>query len=301
MSTVLASGASASFGYHLVNLIGSVRVNSPGVFDRIVAFDLGLTGEQRALLSDVRDVDVRTVPELGPGRVWKTWIWTHLDADVVVWLDAGNTALRSLAPLVRQSRELGYFVVSQRHPVGETIPSDYFPLYGLPEGFGEHDTIAAGILGFSTRGEFYDRVIAATHQDALLGRSVGFSAGEVAKNTGLDRAEELVFRDCPRFRHEQTLLNIHFYRSVAQPVVHDLDEYAGWRSPHDHPRQVIWNHRRRGTLGYLWRAPSSTRGRAEGLSVAIRWRLRLRPKHLVWTTYRLKARLILRSLRRSPG
>jgi len=49
VTDVLASAADAAYGYHLLNLVGSIRRNSD-VFDRIEAFDLGLTGHQRRLL-----------------------------------------------------------------------------------------------------------------------------------------------------------------------------------------------------------------------------------------------------------
>src|SRR5207302_1270938 len=116
VSTVLATGADERYGYQLVNLLGSVRANSD-LFDEPVAFDLGLSDRQRRLLDDVPGVTVRSVPPFVPhwreGRTWKTWIWTHLDAERLVWLDAGLTVLRPLDGALRQIDELGYFVVSQ--------------------------------------------------------------------------------------------------------------------------------------------------------------------------------------------
>ena len=84
MSTVLASAADERYGDHLLNLIGSVKANSD-VFDAIVVYDLGLSQRQRRLVDGIRGIEVRTVPPFVPhwaqGRTWKTWIWTHLEAD----------------------------------------------------------------------------------------------------------------------------------------------------------------------------------------------------------------------------
>ena len=294
MTRVLASAADARYGYQLVNLVGSVRTNSD-VFDEIVVFDLGLEPGQRRLLADVPGITIRAVPELVPreGRTWKTWIWTHLDAGVLCWLDAGTTVLRSLRPALDAAEDRGYFVVSQGHPLADSIPSDYYELYDFPRELGSRDAVAAGILAFRRRSEFYERVIVPTHDDAARGRSRGFSPGELHRNAGIDRTAEPPVRDCPHFRWDQTIFNLRLYLGVEEPVVAGLDEYAGWRSARDHPRQVIWSHRRTGDLPYLSRAPASLRGRTLGLVARARW---WRKRHERWfdaSTYVLKARTML--------
>jgi hypothetical protein len=295
MSTVLATAADERYGYQLVNLLGSVRANSD-IFDEIVAFDLGLDAGQRRLLEDVPGITIATVPPFVPhwrqGRTWKTWIWTHVEADRLFWLDAGTTVLRSLDPALHLVDERGYFVVSQGHPIGDSIPSDYYELFGFPRELAKRDTIAAGILAFRTGSDFYERVIVPAHEDAIRGFSLGFSRSELARNAGLDHAAMPTLRDCARFRHEQTLLNLHFYLGIDQPVLADLDEYAGWRSAHDHPRQVIWSHRRTGDLPFVSRAPRSLRLRAIGSVYRLKW---WRKRHQDWfsrRTYALKARAI---------
>jgi hypothetical protein len=304
MTNVLATGADARYGYHLVNLLGSVRANS-NIFDEIVAFDLGLDTRQRSLLEDVDGVEIRTVPPFVPhwreGRTWKTWIWTQFaDGDDVFWLDAGITVLRPLDDAVAQIRARGYFAVSQGHHVRESVPSDYYELYGFSRELGGRESIAAGILGFHVGSEFYERVIVPTFDDAVRGLSIGFSASEVGGlNTGLDANTTPTIRDCTHFRWDQTILNLRFYLGVENPVVADLDEYAGWRSPRDHPRQVIWSHRGAGNMAYLWRTPSSPRNRLFGLRYRIRWWRKLNQKWFARSTYELKARKTLAGLRRS--
>jgi hypothetical protein len=293
VTTVLATGADARYGYQLVNLLGSVRANAD-VFDELLVFDLGLDARQRRLLEDIPAVKVETVPPFAPhwreGRTWKTWIWTHVEAERIFWLDAGTTVLRSLEPALRRVDELGYFVVSQGHPVGDSIPSHYYELYGFPRERAGRDTIAAGIIAFRTDSEFYTHVIEPTYRDALDGRSIGFSPAELAgRNTGLDRSDAPTVRDCLHFRWDQTILNLRFHLAVDEPVIADLDEYAGWRSRHDHPQQVIWSHRRTGDLPYLSRSPHSLRGRALGSLARARWWRKRHERWLSPSTYALKA------------
>jgi hypothetical protein len=255
MTSAVVSAADARYGNHLINLVGSIQRRS-NIFDRVIVYDLGLSPLQRWLLDRTKGVEVRTVPPFTPhwrqGRTWKTWIWAHPETDAVVWLDAGITVLRPLDDFLAGIEERGYFVVSQGVPNRDCIPTDYYSLYNLPESIDDEVTIAAGILGFDTRGEFFSQVIVPTYEDALIGRSLGFSADEVEKlNRGLDRMTEVVVRDCRLFRHEQTLLGIHFYRSISHPRVEDVFKYGGWQSAKDHPDQVIWSHRRRGDFRFL--------------------------------------------------
>jgi hypothetical protein len=265
VTSVFATGADERYGYHLLNLLGSLKANSD-VFDRIVAYDLGLSAHHRELLHAVRTVEVRQVPPFAPhwsqAFTWKPWIWTHLDAgEIVFWLDAGATILRSLAPALEQVRERGYFVVSQGGALREIVPRDYYELYGLPRERADGPYVAAGIVGFRVGGEFYERVVVPTYEDCLAGRNL-----------------DTLPRDCVNFRHDQTLFNLRLATALPDAFVNDLWEYGGFLSPRDHPRQVIWNHRRRGDLRYLARLPyegrGATRARAFGLVYRVRWWLR---------------------------
>lgn len=146
------------------------------------------------------------------------------------------------------------------------------------------------ILGFERGGSFFEQVIVPTYGDAVEGRSRGASAAEVAKyDYGMERMTEVIIRDCRHFRHEQTLLNIHFYRSIADPIVNDFDRWAGKESSRDHPEQVIWNHRRRGDFRYLgrvpYRMPSRLFGTPLGLALRARWWVRLHRWMLRPSTY----------------
>lgn len=304
--STFASGADARYGYHLLNLLGSLKARSD-VFDRVVVFDLGLTPHQRELADSVRGVEVREVPAFVPhwrqGFTWKPWVWTHLDTtETVFWLDAGATLLRSLAGALAQIEERGYFLVSQGRRLEELVPADYWELYGLPRSAGAREYVAAGIIGFRVGSGFYRRVVVPTYEDCLAGRSLGFSAAELdGLNRGLQATPEPVVRDCAHFRWDQSLLNIHLALALPDAFVNDLDEYAGWRSPRDHPRQVIWSHRRAGPLSYLPRVPytrNGLRNRLFGLRYRVRWWLALHSKYVTRATYEWKLRKTWSSLRR---
>jgi hypothetical protein len=277
MTTVLASAADRRYGYWLLNLLGSVKKNSD-VFDSVVVFDLGLSPFQRRLVDAVRGVEVRTVPPFVPHwaqcYTWKPWIWTHLEGDELVWLDAGVSVLRPLDEPLRQIRERGYFLVSQGHPLEWIVPTDYYELYGLAAEIGSEPSVAAGIMGFARASKFYTDVVVPTYQDAIAGRNLGFSQGESSLGFGLSSGAGDVARDCRHFRHDQTLLNLRLRSALTDPHVNDLDEFGGWKGPRDHPQQVVWNHRRRGDFRFLHAAPfkPSLLPLAKAWAVSFRWR-----------------------------
>src|SRR5438045_3403327 len=134
MSTGPVSGASERYGLWLLNMVGSVQTNSP-IFDRIVLFDLGLSPRQRRLVRAIQGAELRTVPPFVPhwreGRTWKTWIWTHVDCERLLWLDAGLTVLRPLDALLAQIEERDSVVLSQPNPVADRIPADVSDPYRL--------------------------------------------------------------------------------------------------------------------------------------------------------------------------
>jgi hypothetical protein len=307
MSTVFASAADSRYGYHLVNLLSSLHANAREAFDRVVVHDLGLTPHQRSLVGRLAGVEVRTVPPFSPhwaqGFTWKPWIWTHLGDDVehVFYLDAGATVLRSLVPALEQVHEFGYFVVSQRDPLRDIVPSDYYALYDLDPALGARSYVAAGIIGFSTSGAFWERVVLPTYDDCLAGRNLGFSAGDLYRNRGLAHEEEPPIRDCLHFRWDQTLLNIHLAHELPDARVADFDEYAGVTTPREHPQQVIWAHRTRGDLRYLKRAPytgpGSLRARVFGARHQLRWWRKLNDKWFHRSTYAWKLRKLRNDLR----
>jgi len=298
---VLASAADARYGFHLLSMVGSVQSNS-NCFDAIVLFDLGLSPRQRRLAASIDGVELRTVPPFvahwAQGFTWKPWIWTHLDAEAVFYLDAGAMVLRSLRGVVEQIDNLGYWVVSQGHASSALLPSSWYALYGIDPRLAKQHAVAAGIIGFRTSGRFWDDVIVPTYEDCVAGRSRGFSADEKDKiNFGLGRDEHAPVHDAQIFRHDQSVLNAHLLRSHPDAVVADLFEFAGFRSPHDHPRQVIWSHRRGGDYRYIAGARFRGLARVDAFLLALELRGRLwarRHRYLVRpSVYLRRARAML--------
>jgi hypothetical protein len=303
MKTVFASAADARYGFHLLSMIGSVQSNSD-CFDAIVVYDLGLSAQQRRLAASIEGLELRTMPAFAPhwaqGFTWKPWIWTHLDAEAVFYLDAGAMVLRSLDGVVAQIADRGYWVVSQGHAASDLFPSSWYERYGIEREAAARHAVAAGIIGFRTSGRFWDDVVVPTYDDCLAGRSLGFSAHEVERlNFGLAHEEAPPVNDARVFRWDQSVLNAHLLAAYPNDlVVADLDEFAGFRSPRDHPRQVIWSHRRHGDYRYLARARYRGRARLEAAALALRLRgrialARLRPL-LRPSLYAEKARAALR-------
>lgn len=279
MRTVLASAADERYGFHLLNMLGSVQANADR-FDAFVVYDLGLSTRQGRLLRAIDGVEVRTVPPFVPhwaqGFTWKPWIWTHVETDRLFYLDAGATVLRSLDEVLAQIAERGYFVVSQGYPVSAIVPSDWLESSGIDTSAAARECVAAGIIGFETRGRFWDDVVLPTYEDCLAGRSVGFSSGEAEKlNYGLGRTDQVVLRDAEYFRHDQSVLNLHFLEAYPDAHINDVYEFGGWKTPSDHPRQVIWGHRRGGDYRYLGRARYRRVARLEAFLLARHLRLNL--------------------------
>jgi hypothetical protein len=302
MRTVLASAADERYGFHLLSMIGSVQSNAD-CFDAVVVYDLGLSPRQRRLASAIRGVELRDMPHFAPhwakGFTWKTWIWTHVEADALFYLDAGAMTLRSLAPVLAQVAERGYWVVSQGHPASILLPSSWYELYGIDRTAAERDAVAAGIIGFRTEGRFWEEVVVPTYEDCLAGRSRGYSAGEVARlNYGLGHEEHPEINDARSFRWDQSILNARLLRSFPELEIADLFEYAGFRSPADHPEQVIWSHRRAGDYRYLARARYRPRARVEATALWLALRVRLWKRRNAYLlqprSYVSKARALLR-------
>src|SRR5207249_4395323 len=97
-------------------------------------------------------------------RTWKIWIWTHLEAETIVWLDAGVTVLRPLTDFLEHAADSGYFVVSTGVEAGLSTPSEYYAIYGLADDFGANVSVTSGILAFSRASTFFREVVEPTFE-----------------------------------------------------------------------------------------------------------------------------------------
>ena len=120
-------------------------------------------------------------------------------------------------------------------------------------------------------------------------------------NVGLGRTNDLIIRDALCFRWDQSVLNLRLLQAFPDAGIQDLDRFGGWRSPHDHPEQVIWNHRRRGDFSYLPRAGYRFPWTAMASIVRTRLWLRTNRWALDPKTYMRKIRALLGGRRRLVG
>ena len=167
----------------------------------------------------------------------------------VIFLDAGTEVLRDLTEICDLVDRDGYFTVSQYNtlPDGCTLrtiaPQDYFEKYDVKPSLGSRPVVAAGIIGFQTSSDFYKHVLRPTYKACLKGDNLGWSEHELWRNTGFNRQDPPIIRECAYFRHDQTLLNLLLYKHIAKPIIQPVEKFGGYHSAHDHPEQLIWNSR----------------------------------------------------------
>ncbi len=147
----------------------------------------------------------------------------------------------------------GYFVVSQNQPGGghflkDIVPTDYYQIFEVPESLIDREVIAAGIIGFKKQSDFDRQVIPRMLEMVKKGYNLGWSRAELSRNHGINYLPDPPIRDCPLFRHDQTLLNLEFYRAYPNPVLQPLTKYAEIDRPTADSKQLIWHHRRQSNL-----------------------------------------------------
>lgn len=255
----VVTAADRPYFLSVLNLIGSIQCNSPDVKACFV-YDLGLARWQIQVLKRVKKVEVRHIPEfVSHWRQcwsWKAWIWVNPPASRILYLDAGIEVLRSVQEISSIIDTSGYFVVSQntpggQHRVGDIMPRDYFAQFGLPETVQNNDVVGAGIIGFAKNSDFYHKVILPTYELVKQGYNLGWSRPELSRNRGLHYMSKPPVRDCPVFRHDQTVLNLEFYKNVPDPLIQPLAQYAEYRGPNMTKNQLLWHHRRQSSLPWL--------------------------------------------------
>jgi hypothetical protein len=244
MDRCLITSCSNIFFPSLLNLLGSLQANYPN-HPKIYVYNLGLHPLFLRELRTVNNLEILDMPAFCPFwrscYTWKTYIFSHPLADLNLYLDAGNQVLRPLDEIFQQISNRGYFTVSQGDVLKTITPPDYKQLSGIGEQYDQEVYITAGIFGFQNTPPI-NTILQKSYEAALTGLCLGFSASEQSRNHGYDKSSFI--RDCPTFRHDQTLLNIFLRQGLGRFYINDLPKYGGWQTPHDHPEQLIWNLRR---------------------------------------------------------
>jgi hypothetical protein len=258
---VFATACNKFYADEALNLVGSIQHNSD-IFSKIYVYDLGMSRVQKKRLQGVEGVEVVQVPPFTKFWKqcwsWKSWVWVDASkkAESVLYLDAGVEVLRDLASIKAMVENNGYFVVSQHgtlaegHTVGQIIPKDYYKKFSLSAEIDKFPVVAGGLVGFKRDSVFYKKVILETLELTMQGYNVGWSPIELFRNKGFNYIKNSPVRDCPWFRHDQTLLNMFLYTKIKEPVVSPMDQYGG-TSSEAHPDQFIWNSRKTGKLPFI--------------------------------------------------
>jgi hypothetical protein len=243
----------------VLNLIGSLQRNA-GVNYRLYVYDLGITTWQKWALSDLPNVKLTSVPAFTKYWrqcwSWKAWIWKNTPADNFLYLDAGVEVLRNLKPFIGLMDKYGYVLISQsekEHPhlVGDITPGELFEKYKLDKKFASDPVIAAGIIGFNKSSKFYNTIVNKVYEAVKEGDNLGWSKPEITRNAGIHYMDNPPLRNCKLFRHDQTVLNVLVYKYQKSLVLQLLEKFAGYKTPNDHPEQLVWHHRRHSRLPYI--------------------------------------------------
>ena len=255
----IATACDAKYFNSVLNLIGSLQSNA-GLDYQLYVYDLGISRWQRWALADLPNVKLAFVPAFTKYWKqcwsWKAWIWENTPADNFLYLDAGVEVLRPLQPFVEIIDKYGYALISQSgkdhpHLLKDIAPTDLLEKYKLNEKFLSQPVIAAGIIGFNKSGAFYKKIVNKVYGGIKEGDNLGWSRSEMDRNTGIHFMDNPPLRDCRLFRHDQTVLSILVYKYQERLALQQLEKFAGYKTPQDHPEQVIWHHRRQSKLPYI--------------------------------------------------
>lgn len=127
-SMVICTATNSKYFKHTLGLIGSIHKNSYTNLVEIMVFDLGLSPQEKKRLNAIKKTNVYTIEKTHPHILnifqapqgyqslgWFAWkpvvIKQALDKhDTILWLDAGNTVLRSLQPIFNHIQKNGYLI-----------------------------------------------------------------------------------------------------------------------------------------------------------------------------------------------
>lgn len=248
----VATACDQAYAEQALNLVGSIQTRSPQV-EAIYVYDLGMTLLQRLQFRGIKGVKLTKVTPFAPYWrqcwSWKPWIWLNTPATNLIFLDAGTEVLGDLGEIAAHIEKDDYFLVSQYetlasgHTLVDIIPSSYYKQFDLPTRIKTKPVVAAGIIGFKTDSAFFREVLQPTYDLVLQGYNLGWSEAELGRNRGIHYSPQPIVRDCPYFRHDQTLLNLMLYKQIERPVIQPFAKYGGVTSPAEHPEQLIWNGR----------------------------------------------------------
>lgn len=245
---------------NLINLIGSIHKTNFDNLVEIAVYDLGLTEEQKNILSHIQKVTINTIEQTNPdiltwyeyaGRkclghyAWKPVVIKQaLDKfPYVVWLDAGTVVLRSLDHLFAYIKENGYFLATIGDDPDEQGNCTHNVRWGMTEyvknkfGMGSSEKqwilnkeiLLGGVIGAS-RGAGYDTFFMQLYELAKDIRNYQDDGTTPFGYTG---------------RHDQTLMSILAYGSGMKVHLQDRKQMVPMQlvvQGKEYPLYITWDY-----------------------------------------------------------
>lgn len=142
----LVTASDGSHARSLLNLLASARRHEPRT--SVVVYDLGLTADQRAAVTnlgcELRRFDFANYPAFVDIRKsagqygWKPQIIRTVAGEgsgIVCWMDAGNVVDAPLLQLRREAARFGYYSASSSGTLGAWTHPGMLRYLGLPAGW----------------------------------------------------------------------------------------------------------------------------------------------------------------------
>ncbi|WP_343070059.1 DUF1647 domain-containing protein [Aminobacter carboxidus] len=159
----LVTASDSSHARSLLNLLASARQHEPTT--SVIVYDLGLTADQRASVTDLgcelRRFDFASYPAFvdihnSAGQyAWKPQIIRTVAQErpgIVCWMDAGNIIAEPLLQLRRETERFGYYSASSSGTLGAWTHPDMLRYLGLPAGWkSEAANLNGACIAFDTR------------------------------------------------------------------------------------------------------------------------------------------------------
>ena len=235
---------SRDYYHRLIALLVSIKkvfVNHP----KIIIFDLGLGNFQKKELEGIENVCVKNIPKFVSHWnlcfTWKFYTMLNASENIILYLDAGNIALKNFQNLFLSIKKNDYFLASQDGLYKDITPIEYINLVSLDKSmFLESQIFAGGIIGFKKNTKFYDAIIK-SYKLACEGYTLGYSSQETHR---IKNDKENIIRNCFLFRHDMTILGLCVYEVLSSKVlVRNGHKYCGWTRGVIKKNQIFYNHR----------------------------------------------------------
>ncbi len=267
-SMVICTAGNSAYFPHLLNLIGSIHKIDFDNLQEIMVFDLGLTNQEIQNINSIQKTHVYKVKKTDPSILdfmyapqgyrslgWFAWkpvvIKQALDRhERVLWLDAGNTVLKSLMPIFECIDEFGYFICTigndtidgrWKHPVGWGATRFVREKYDLDSRENrwilDQEFIEGGICGFKKNHEIYKDFLMPLYQSTFDIRN--FEDDGTPPGLG---------------RHDQVLMSILVYQKHLKffrqdytqrypMVILGKDIFITWNPAHVDDRTTLYRSR----------------------------------------------------------